>query len=82
MRSKTLPYTFFHYPRHNVEKYRYLCMRVKGDARQWFVNIQSDSLFPKSLYQHKIEFKTVGEWETIMVCYDGLCFRFLLDLLY
>jgi NADH dehydrogenase [ubiquinone] 1 alpha subcomplex assembly factor 1 len=48
-------------------------MRVKGDARQWFVNIQSDSLFPKSLYQHKLEFKTVGEWETIMVYFaDGL----------
>ncbi|KAJ3221616.1 hypothetical protein HK099_003312 [Clydaea vesicula] len=66
-RSKERPITMFHRPRFDCERFRYLYMRLKGDNKQWFVNIQTDSLFPTYLYQHRLVFKTPGEWETIMI---------------
>ncbi|KAJ3316138.1 hypothetical protein HDU76_002055 [Blyttiomyces sp. JEL0837] len=67
VRSKERPLTLFHRPRFDVSMFRYLAIRAKGDSRQWFVNIQSDSMYPSYLWQHRLHFQRPGEWETIMV---------------
>ncbi|KAJ3125283.1 hypothetical protein HK098_000408 [Nowakowskiella sp. JEL0407] len=67
IRSKELPLTLFHRPRFDTEPFRYLAIRARGDNRQWFVNIQTDSLYPTYLWQHRMYFSTPGEWETILI---------------
>ncbi len=59
--------TLLHRPRFDVSEFRYLAFKARGDARQWFVNIQCDSVYPSYLWQHRIYFQTPGEWEIIMV---------------
>jgi NADH dehydrogenase [ubiquinone] 1 alpha subcomplex assembly factor 1 len=66
-RSKELPMTLLHTPRHNVELFRYLELRIKGDKRLWNVNIQTESLYPSALWQHRLYFSTPGQFETIRI---------------
>ena len=69
IRSREKPLTLFHRPRLDTSLHRYLAIRAKGDTKQWFVNIQTDSLYPSFLWQHRLHFETPGEWETILVCH-------------
>ncbi|KAI8998373.1 complex I intermediate-associated protein 30-domain-containing protein [Gaertneriomyces semiglobifer] len=67
IRSKEKQLTLFHRPRWDTSLYRYLAIRARGDTRQWFVNLQTDSMYPTYLWQHRLYFKNPGEWETIMI---------------
>ncbi|TPX72907.1 hypothetical protein SpCBS45565_g00271 [Spizellomyces sp. 'palustris'] len=67
VRSKERPLTLFHRPRYDTTLFRYLAIRAKGDTRQWFVNLQTDSIYPSYLWQHRLYFQRPGEWEVIMI---------------
>ncbi|KAI8586123.1 complex I intermediate-associated protein 30-domain-containing protein [Geranomyces variabilis] len=67
VRSQQRPLTLFHRPRYDTTLFRYLAIRARGDARQWFVNLQTDSLYPSYLWQHRMYFQTPGEWEVVMI---------------
>ncbi|CAG8529234.1 13760_t:CDS:2 [Acaulospora colombiana] len=47
--------------------FRYLTIRLRGDHRKYFVNIQTDGPIPTDLYQHRLFLKKPGEWETVMI---------------
>lgn len=47
--------------------FRYLALRVRGDQRKYFVNIQTDSVIQTDLYQHRLFLRTPGQWETVLV---------------
>jgi len=44
-----------------------MALRVKSDGSKYFVNLQSDSLVPTDLYQHRLFARTPGEWETVYI---------------
>ncbi|KAI9341544.1 complex I intermediate-associated protein 30-domain-containing protein [Zopfochytrium polystomum] len=67
IRSKERPITLFHRPRFDTRLFRYLAIRAKGDHHQWLVNLQCDTIYDSFLWQHRLNFKTPGEWETIMI---------------
>jgi NADH dehydrogenase [ubiquinone] 1 alpha subcomplex assembly factor 1 len=67
VRSKERPLTLFHRPRFNVSNFRYLKITAKSDQRQYFVNIQADTVFPTYLWQHRILFTKPGEWQDILI---------------
>ncbi|KAI8829755.1 complex I intermediate-associated protein 30-domain-containing protein [Chytridium lagenaria] len=67
VKSKERPLTLFHRPRFDTSAFRYLAVRAKGDNRQWFVNLQTDGLYPTYLWQHRLYFEKPGEWETLLI---------------
>ncbi|KAJ3023159.1 hypothetical protein HKX48_004100 [Thoreauomyces humboldtii] len=67
IRSQQRPLTLFHRPRYDTTLFRYLAIRARGDTRQWFVNLQTESIYPSYLWQHRVYFQRPGEWETIMI---------------
>ncbi|KAH3679593.1 hypothetical protein WICMUC_000825 [Wickerhamomyces mucosus] len=71
-RTKNQPKTFF-----NNETFwdwdglNHVLLRVKGDHRKYFVNIQSHSTFITDLYQHRLFLNTPGKWETVLIPLNG-----------
>lgn len=60
----------------NVDSYMYLALRVKSDGRKYFVNIQTDSIVPTDIHQHRLYTKhhkgaegpdDPGQWETVLI---------------
>lgn len=51
----------------DIDPYIYLAMRVKSDGRAYFINIQTESVEPSDLHQHRLFPKRAGEWETVLV---------------
>jgi NADH dehydrogenase [ubiquinone] 1 alpha subcomplex assembly factor 1 len=47
--------------------FRYLALRVKGDERRYYVNVQTDTFDPIELWQHRLFLRTPGEWETVLI---------------
>lgn len=47
--------------------YTYLAMRIKSDGRSYFVNVQTESVVPTDLHQHRLFAKRPGEWETVII---------------
>lgn len=45
----------------------HLLLRVKGDRRKYFINVQAESAIPTDIYQHRLFLKTPGQWETVLV---------------
>ncbi|KAF9949134.1 hypothetical protein BGZ70_001915 [Mortierella alpina] len=66
-RTKTKPGSIFGTPVWDTCLYEYLSLRVKGDERKYFVNLQTDGVVPTDLYQHRLFLKTPGEWETVLI---------------
>ncbi|GJJ76596.1 NADH dehydrogenase [ubiquinone] 1 alpha subcomplex assembly factor 1 [Entomortierella parvispora] len=66
-RTKTRPSSIFGTPVWDTCLYEYLSLRVKGDDRKYFVNLQTDGFVPTDLYQHRLFLKTPGEWETVLI---------------
>ncbi|KAI9005048.1 complex I intermediate-associated protein 30-domain-containing protein [Hyaloraphidium curvatum] len=66
-KAKPKQLTLFHTPSFDTTLFRYLAVRCRGDGRQWFVNLQTNSPIEQDLYQHRLFFETPGEWETIMI---------------
>ncbi|KAI7819830.1 NADH:ubiquinone oxidoreductase intermediate-associated protein 30 [Gamsiella multidivaricata] len=67
IRTKTRPGSVFGTPVWDTCLYEYLSLRVKGDERKYFVNLQTDGVVPTDLYQHRLFLKTPGEWETVLI---------------
>ncbi|KAJ1661088.1 hypothetical protein IWQ61_000077 [Dispira simplex] len=67
IRTKTPSKALFSEQSWDTLPFRYLCARVKGDQRKYFVNIRSASFMKTDIYQHRLFLRTPGEWETIYV---------------
>ncbi|KAG0223750.1 hypothetical protein BGW42_005703 [Actinomortierella wolfii] len=67
IRTKTKPGSLFGTPVWDTLQYEFLQLKVKGDNRKYFVNIQTDGVVPTDLYQHRLFLKTPGEWETVLI---------------
>jgi NADH dehydrogenase [ubiquinone] 1 alpha subcomplex assembly factor 1 len=51
----------------DIDPYSYLALRIKSDGRSYFVNVQTESVVPTDLHQHRLFSKRPGEWETILI---------------
>ena len=51
----------------SVGLFRFLSLRVRGDDRRYYVNVQTESLDPIELWQHRLFLKSPGEWETVLI---------------
>ncbi|PSN70062.1 CIA30-domain-containing protein [Corynespora cassiicola Philippines] len=51
----------------DVSMYNYLAIQFKSDGRKYFVNVQTESIVPTDIHQHRLYSKTPGEWETILI---------------
>lgn len=51
----------------DVDAYRYMGIQFKSDGRKYFVNVQTESIVPTDIHQHRLYSKTPGEWETILI---------------
>lgn len=47
--------------------YTYLALRFRSDGRSYLVNIQTESVVPTDLHQHRLFAKRPGEWETVFI---------------
>lgn len=50
--------------------FRFLSLKVKGDNRRYYINIQTDSLDPIELWQHRLFLRTPGQWETVLIPWE------------
>ncbi|KAF2089974.1 CIA30-domain-containing protein [Saccharata proteae CBS 121410] len=51
----------------DIDPYRYLAMTIRSDGRKYFVNVQTESIVPTDLHQHRLYPRKIGEWETILI---------------
>ncbi|KAF1982836.1 CIA30-domain-containing protein [Aulographum hederae CBS 113979] len=52
----------------DVERYKYIALRVKSDGRKYFVNIMVDApIIPTDIHQHRLFARRPGQWETILI---------------
>lgn len=68
-RTRDLAPTLFGRTVWDISMYRALCLRVKSDGRKYMVNIQTESVVPSDLHQHRLYTKKDGEWETVVLRY-------------
>jgi NADH dehydrogenase [ubiquinone] 1 alpha subcomplex assembly factor 1 len=54
----------------DIDPYAALALRVKSDGRRYYVNVQTDSLIPTDLHQHRLYAKRPGEWETVLINFN------------
>ncbi|CEG69044.1 hypothetical protein RMATCC62417_16188 [Rhizopus microsporus] len=67
IRTKQKEQSLFGIPCWDTTLFRYLALRVKGDKRKYFVNIQTDGIVKTDLFQHRLFLRTPGQWETVMI---------------
>ncbi|KAL7822776.1 complex I intermediate-associated protein 30 [Trichoderma gracile] len=51
----------------DIDPYTYLALRVKSDGRAYYVNVQTESVEPTDLHQHRLFAKRPGQWETVLI---------------
>ncbi|KAI4715708.1 hypothetical protein E4T48_08121 [Aureobasidium sp. EXF-10727] len=51
----------------DLDSYSYIALKVKSDARKYFVNVQTESIVPTDLHQHRLYAQKPGDWETVIV---------------
>ncbi|SPN99764.1 probable complex I intermediate-associated protein CIA30 precursor, mitochondrial [Cephalotrichum gorgonifer] len=51
----------------DIDPYTYLALRLKSDGRSYFINVQTESIVPTDLHQHRLFAKRPGEWETVLI---------------
>ena len=66
-RNKDRPATLFGKSLWDIDPYVYLALRVKSDGRKYFVNVQTESIVPTDLHQHRLYARRPGEWETVLI---------------
>ncbi|KAL2020206.1 hypothetical protein VTK56DRAFT_8632 [Thermocarpiscus australiensis] len=66
-RTRDRPPTIFGRSLWNIDPYVYLALRVKSDGRSYFVNVQTESVVPTDLHQHRLFVKQPGRWETVLI---------------
>ncbi|KAG8624770.1 hypothetical protein KVT40_007837 [Elsinoe batatas] len=69
-RTKDFGRTIFGQWYWDVDPYNYLAMKIKSDGRRYHINIQTDSLVPTDIHQHRLYSTTPGEWETVVVSFS------------
>lgn len=66
-RTLDRPPTVFGKSLWDIDPYTYLALRVKSDGRKYFVNIQTESIVPTDIHQHRLYVRQQGEWETVWI---------------
>lgn len=78
-RTSDRPPTIFGRSFWDVEPWMYLALRVRvplttpmpgqetPQVRSWFVNIQTESVVPTDLHQHRLFPRRPGRWETVLI---------------
>ncbi|KAF2279553.1 complex I intermediate-associated protein-like protein CIA30 [Westerdykella ornata] len=66
-RTRDPGYTIFGKSLWDVDSYAYLAVHFKSDGRKYFVNVQTESIVPTDIHQHRLYTKTPGEWETLLI---------------
>ncbi|KAH7037479.1 complex I intermediate-associated protein 30-domain-containing protein [Microdochium trichocladiopsis] len=66
-RTLDRPPTIFGRSLWNIDSYSYLGLRIKSDGRSYLVNIQTESVVPEDLHQHRLFARRPGEWETVHI---------------
>jgi NADH dehydrogenase [ubiquinone] 1 alpha subcomplex assembly factor 1 len=51
----------------DIDPFVYLAMRIKSDGRSYLVNVQTDSIVPTDIHQHRLFAQRPGEWETVVI---------------
>ncbi|BFZ61858.1 hypothetical protein YB2330_002936 [Saitoella coloradoensis] len=69
-RTKVPARTLFGTPRFETDGYQHIALRVKGDRRKYFVNVQGDTFSQTDLWQHRLFLSTPGQWETVMIPFN------------
>ena len=54
----------------DVDPYSYLALKIRSDGRKYFINIQTESIVPTDLHQHRLYAQKPGEWETVVVSFN------------
>lgn len=66
-RTRDQPFNLFGKAVWDIDMYTYLALRIKSDGRSYFVNVQTESVVPSDLHQHRLFTKRPGEWETVLI---------------
>ncbi|CCU82963.1 complex I intermediate associated protein (Cia30) [Blumeria hordei DH14] len=66
-RTKDKGYTIFGKTLWDIDPYEFLALRIKSDGRKYFINLQTESIVPTDIHQHRLYAKRPGEWETLFV---------------
>jgi len=70
-RNRDRPPTIFGKSLWNIDPYAYLGLRVKSDGRRYFVNVQTETIVPTDLHQHRLYARRPGEWETVLIRWNA-----------
>ncbi|KAI1245734.1 hypothetical protein MGN70_012627 [Eutypa lata] len=67
-RTRDRPPTVFGRSLWDIDMYTYLALRVRWtDERSYLINVQTESVEPTDLHQHRLFARRPGEWETVLV---------------
>ena len=66
-RTRDMGSTIFGRSVWDIDPYAYCALRIKSDGRNYFVNVQTDSIIPTDLHQHRLYARRPGEWETVLI---------------
>lgn len=66
-RNLDRPPTLFGKSLWDIDPFNFLALRVKSDGRRYFVNLQTESIVPTDLHQHRLYVKKPGQWETVVI---------------
>lgn len=64
------PPTIFGKSLWDIDPYAYLALRIKSDGRSYLVNVQTESVVPSDLHQHRLFSSRPGEWETVLIAWN------------
>jgi NADH dehydrogenase [ubiquinone] 1 alpha subcomplex assembly factor 1 len=66
-RTKDRAPTIFGKSLWDIDPYAFLALRIRSDGRKYFVNVQTESIVPTDLHQHRLYARRPGEWETVLI---------------
>lgn len=66
-RTRDMAPTIFGKSLWDLDPYSYIALKVKSDGRKYFVNLQTESIVPTDIHQHRLYAQKPGEWETVVV---------------
>ncbi|KAK7740613.1 hypothetical protein SLS62_011085 [Diatrype stigma] len=66
-RTLDRPPTIFGKSVWDIDMYTYLALRVRSDGRSYLINVQTESVVPEDLHQHRLFARRPGAWETVLV---------------
>ena len=66
-RNRDRPPTIFGRSVWNIDPYNYIGLRVKSDGRHYHVNLQTDTVEPTDIHQHRLYARAPGKWETVLI---------------